>query len=711
MNKINKKRTFFISFMALIIFLSGMVVSLYDNVEGKFNHNENIIINHLNSEMKYFTLAKAKEADPSYQILSFGKDVPKDIREQLTENLEENMSSSLNVLENDSNFLYEIKNTKTKKTVKSKYLKNNIFDKDVKNKSIFYGTLYYDAKGELKDIESLYKGDYDGFNFMSFFENSLDVGYSGGEDGSDRFYINGVSVPQDQIKINTPDNVSIAYSVPKNVKDNGGMVYYYLNSWENYNAFSAAALMFGSFIIALFILFYPKSIEDEVTPFSSFRKLRGEINIGFTATAITLGCMGCLIVSGYTINGVFLNLVDTLGFTFANFIVVLCNMVIWALTFLVIGIGCYDVKYIVVDGIWRFLRDDTLIGDLCRNIKGGINKLGNVDLSDNINRTIMKYALINTLVILIMICLWWFGIFLAIIYAVVSYLWVKEKVDKIKADYDVLLVSAENLAKGNFNDEITEDVGVFNSLKDEFRNIKTGFEEAVREETKSQNMRTELISNVSHDLKTPLTGIKNYVELLQQDSIDEETRKEYTETLNQYIDRLSTLIEDLFEVSKVNSGNINLDLMELNLIQLIEQTKDECFEVLNSRGLEMIMTLANSEIPLMLDGDKTYRIFENLFNNVAKYALPSTRVYIDIIESEEDVMVEIKNISASQMNFTSEEIVERFVRGDKSRHESGSGIGLAIVKSYVEAQGGSFKIDIDGDLFKAIIVFRKNTNN
>ncbi|MFR6312580.1 hypothetical protein, partial [Anaerofustis stercorihominis] len=253
MNKINKKRTFFISFMALIIFLSGMVVSLYDNVEGKFNHNENIIINHLNSEMKYFTLAKAKEADPSYQILSFGKDVPKDIREQLTENLEENMSSSLNVLENDSNFLYEIKNTKTKKTVKSKYLKNNIFDKDVKNKSIFYGTLYYDAKGELKDIESLYKGDYDGFDFMSFFENSLDVGYSGGEDGSDRFYINGVSVPQDQIKINTPDNVSIAYSVPKNVKDNGGMVYYYLNSWEKYNAFSAAALMFGSFIIALFI--------------------------------------------------------------------------------------------------------------------------------------------------------------------------------------------------------------------------------------------------------------------------------------------------------------------------------------------------------------------------------------------------------------------------------------------------------------------------
>lgn len=709
MNKINKKRTFLISFIALIIFLSGMVVSLYDNVEGKFSQDENIIINHLNSEIKYFTIAKAKEADPGYQILSFGKDVPNEIREYLTEKLEENMTDALDVLENDSNFLYEVKDINTKKTVKSKYLKNDIYNNDVKNNSVFYGILNYDAKGELTKNEALYKGDYDGFDFADMFEGSFDVGYTGGEDGTDNYYIKGVSVPQNQIKVNTPDNVSIAYSVPVNAKDNGGMVYYYLSSWENYNSFAAGALMFGSFIIALFILFYPKSIEDEVNPFKSFRKLRGEINIGLIATAITFGCMGCLIVSGYSINGMFLSLVNTLGFTFSGFIVMLCNIIVWALTFLVIAIGCYDLKYIVVDGIWRFLRDDTLIGDLCRNIKRGINKLSDVDLSDDLNKTIMKYALINTLVILIMICLWWFGIFLAFIYAIVSYLWIKEKVDKVKADYDVLLTSTENLAKGNFNDEITEDVGVFNSLKDEFKNIKTGFEEAVKEETKSQNMRTELISNVSHDLKTPLTGIKNYVELLQQDSISEETRKEYVETLNQYIDRLSTLIEDLFEVSKVNSGNINLDLMELNLIQLIEQTKDECSEVLSSKGLEMIMTSANSEIPLMLDGDKTYRIFENLFNNVAKYALPSTRVYIDIAESEEDVMVEIKNISASQMNFTSEEIVERFVRGDKSRHESGSGIGLAIVKSYVEAQGGSFKIDIDGDLFKAIIIFCKDT--
>ena len=130
MNKINKKRTFLISFIALIIFLSGMVVSLYDNVEGKFNHDENTIINHLNSEIKYFTIAKAKEADPGYQILSFGKDVPKDIRENLTKDLEEKMSNSLDMLENDSNFLFEVKNAKTKKTLRSKYLKKNIYDNE-----------------------------------------------------------------------------------------------------------------------------------------------------------------------------------------------------------------------------------------------------------------------------------------------------------------------------------------------------------------------------------------------------------------------------------------------------------------------------------------------------------------------------------------------------------------------------------------------------
>ena len=232
-------------------------------------------------------------------------------------------------------------------------------------------------------------------------------------------------------------------------------------------------------------------------------------------------------------------------------------------------------------------------------------------------------------------------------------------------------------------------------------------EKAVQEETKSQNMKTELISHVSHDLKTPLTCIKNYIVLLEDDTLTNEQRQEYLNNVKQYANRLNTLIEDLFEVSKVNSGNIQLEMIDLNIVALIEQSKAEYAELLAESDLTIIASYENPEITVHLDGNKTYRIFENLFTNIGKYAMKHSRVYIDVKEDEENVYIEFKNISAVQMNFTSDEIVERFVRGDKSRHESGSGLGLAIVQSFTEVQGGTLKIDIDGDLFKTILTFKK----
>src|SRR5699024_12681462 len=154
-------------------------------------------------------------------------------------------------------------------------------------------------------------------------------------------------------------------------------------------------------------------------------------------------------------------------------------------------------------------------------------------------------------------------------------------------------------------------------LKDEFNNIKVGFKKAVEEETKSQNMKNELISNVSHDLKTPLTCIKNYIVLLQDDTLSSNTRQEYINSLNQYVNRLTSLIDDLFEVSKANSGNIKLNLINLNIVALLEQTFTENKEVLESKNLTTIKNYANNEIKLNLDGDKTYRIFENLFTNIS----------------------------------------------------------------------------------------------
>ena len=219
-------------------------------------------------------------------------------------------------------------------------------------------------------------------------------------------------------------------------------------------------------------------------------------------------------------------------------------------------------------------------------------------------------------------------------------------------------------------------------------------------------MKTELISYVSHFLKTPLTGIRYYVEILQQEGISETQRKEYVSMLDQYAKRLHALMEDLFEVSKANSGNIQVDMARLDIIALVEQVPAECSEFLQERGLEVLWNLhGEKQLSVLLDGSKAFRIFENLFINIHHYALEHTRVYVDIRKTANRVRIECKNISKEPLNFDTEDIVDRFVRGDKSRHDGGSGLGLAIAKSFTEAMKGSFRIETDGDLFKAVIEF------
>lgn len=295
---------------------------------------------------------------------------------------------------------------------------------------------------------------------------------------------------------------------------------------------------------------------------------------------------------------------------------------------------------------------------------------------------------------------------LAIIYGFALFMWLKKKLNSVQHDYCTLLNQTKELKEGNFQSELPEDVGIFNALKDEFSEIRIGFEKAVQEETKSQNMKTELISNVSHDLKTPLTGIRNYVELLQQEGNSEEQQKEYIAMLDQYAGRLHELMEDLFEVSKANSGNIQLDMAKVDIIALVEQVQAECSDMLQEQQLDVVWNLHDhKQLSVMLDGSKACRIFENLFTNIHHYALEHTRVYIDMQKVSDHVRIECKNISREPLNFDANEIVDRFIRGDKSRHGKGSGLGLAIAKSFTEAMQGSFHIEVDGDLFKAVLEF------
>ena len=222
-------------------------------------------------------------------------------------------------------------------------------------------------------------------------------------------------------------------------------------------------------------------------------------------------------------------------------------------------------------------------------------------------------------------------------------------------------------------------------------------------------MKTELITNVSHDLKTPLTAIITYVDLLKKEDITEEERRSYVATLDQKSQRLKVLIEDLFEVSKANSGNISMNFMEVDVVNLMKQVRLEMEDKIAASGLIFRWNLPEEKIILSLDGQRTYRVFENLLNNILKYSMPNSRVYIDIVERNLEVQVVFKNMSAAELNFDAERLTERFVRGDESRKTEGSGLGLATVKSFVELQNGKVDVSVDGDLFKVTLAWQKIT--
>lgn len=706
MNK--PKRIFSLVLTTLLLIMSVLIISFYDNVKDNISLNRNQkLASYLDEDFQFFTLAMAKEVDPDYEILSFDEDVPENVKQQISEQLNSITDYTKYNFKNDRNFVYSFKNLKTNEVVSNNL--NKISAKDDQTKYNFYSVMTYNEDGTWSK-----EGDIQNESFSHFsVEDLLKSYYSVNFDYSDTstvINVEGDYLSLDKIRINQPKNLEVTYIVPEDISS-FSYISKYINSWENYNGFSGVTLMICTVILAIFIICYPIKTVEEVKPFALIKKWKAEINITILSLMITFAFMGCMVLTGYTLNGNLMAYIDRFNFDYTYLIVMIVNFITWFLTLLIATMVLFQLKYITSHGFWRYLKEDTLVGTFFKYLKTKLDMVAEIDLSSPINKTIMKYVLINSIIVFVMVSFWSVGYVFVVIYTFAAFFWIKDKVIKIQEDYKRLLTATQELGKGNFGAEIDSDLGIFNSLKYEFNNIKTGFEKAVDEEIKSQNMKNELIGNVSHDLKTPLTCIKNYIVLLQDDSLTNEMRQDYLNSLYLYANRLTTLIEDLFEVSKVNSGNIQLNLMKLNIVALLEQTFAESEETLKSKNLTVIKKYEQSDIQLALDGDKTYRIFENLFTNIAKYAMSNSRVYLEVKDYQDQVAIEFKNMSETQMNFTANEIVERFVRGDKSRHETGSGLGLAIAKSFTEVQGGSFKIDIDGDLFKAIICFNKNDKN
>ena len=241
--------------------------------------------------------------------------------------------------------------------------------------------------------------------------------------------------------------------------------------------------------------------------------------------------------------------------------------------------------------------------------------------------------------------------------------------------------------------------------EENLQSIQSGIQKAVDEQTRAERMKTELITNVSHDIKTPLTSIVNYVDLLEKEDIQPEKAKEYVDVLNRQSARLKKLTEDLVEASKASSGSLPVHLAPTDVNVLLSQLAGDYMEKLEGAQLEPIFRPAPSQPVIQADGQLLSRVLGNLFSNICKYAMPGTRVYFESAADENTVSLTFKNISKYELNIPAEELMARFVRGDRSRHTEGSGLGLSIAQSLTELQGGTFRLEIDGDLFKAVVTF------
>lgn len=395
------------------------------------------------------------------------------------------------------------------------------------------------------------------------------------------------------------------------------------------------------------------------------------------------------------------------------------DWLMWFLLFASVYCTAANLRGIFKMGISEYLKERSFLvrskDKIKRICKGIWNKgkdcadkvyhsLETIDFQNHKNEVILKIVLVNFVVVMLACMMWYFGIIVIISYSIILFLLLRKYFNDLSQKYGLLLRTTNEIAEGNLDVEITEDLGVFRPFKTEIEKIQHGFKHAVQKEVKSQRMKTELITNVSHDLKTPLTAIITYVDLLKNEP-DEEKRKEYLDVLERKSLRLKVLIEDLFEISKANSENVTLELVDVDVVSLFKQVKLELEDKIAGTNLDFRCSYPEEKVMARLDSQKTYRIFENLLVNIIKYAMPHTRVYVEIAKEDGHAVIRMKNVSAQELNFDSDEITERFVRGDAARNTEGSGLGLAIVKSFVELQKGTFVVETEADLFKVEIRF------
>lgn len=573
----------------------------------------------------------------------------------------------------------------------------SVGNSDISSKYSFCVTLKYDDRGKLTIGDIYGEDEYKVKQALSSSRNS---------------YIERHNYLNNEYEAKPIENMTFVYAVPNKLQAGDELYYSELNrSGYAVRDASIPFILIGLAVAALLALIMPFKYTKDTLWFKHLLKMPLEIYLIIASCAIPLIAESGSLIIEPTINGDILNILKNANMWYLDSIEYILNILFWIFIYGGIFFGITYIKNIFDMGFKKYLKEQVLVYRFKEVIFAGIRKISRyikgIDLNKKSDKVLLILLGINFVIVSILCSVWFFGIFGVILYSAVLFYFARKYVNKWKNDYNKLLEKTKEIANGNLDSKTDEDCGFFNPMRDELNNIQKGFKAAVEEEVKSQRMKTELISNVSHDLKTPLTSIIAYVDLLKGEE-DEEKRKDYLETLDKKSQRLKYLIEDLFEVSKATSGNVSLNIMNVDISYLMKQAIIELDDKISEAGLDIRLSMPEHKVILPLDSQRTYRVFENLIINVVKYALPNSRVYVELQDKENDVEVTIKNISADEITFNVNEISDRFVRGDKSRNTEGSGLGLAIVKSFVELQGGKFNIEVDGDLFKAIINFKKN---
>jgi signal transduction histidine kinase len=447
--------------------------------------------------------------------------------------------------------------------------------------------------------------------------------------------------------------------------------------WEIANAALPLAVIINILLFAYLLGSAGVTAAGDKIELNAFDRIYGDV---LTAFAILLGMLGLIPLHNLPIVTMEAILVlGLLGFYYYSIVM------LWCIT------------------ITKRLRTDTLFTNtfiyrLFVSVREIFRHLGDVY---RVGAAVILFGIINAM---LLISLGWLpssllfflfngAVFFLILQLTLQFSKLKTYTNQIAAGQLAMRVNSQEFSYG------------FRELADSLNAISSGLQKALEEQMRSERLKTELITNVSHDIKTPLTSIINYVDLLQKEDFENKKAAHYLAVLTQKSQRLKELIEDLLEVSKASTGNISVDLTDINVNELLKQITGEYADRLQERNLQVIQNLPREKVLISADRRHMSRILENLFSNIRKHALPQTRVYLDLVTQPGSMRLTMKNISAEELNIPAEELMERFVRGDQARHSEGSGLGLAIARSLTELQGGGFNIEIIGDLFVVELSF------